>query len=284
MKKGRVQYLAGRSYKKLGEYSRAMALDFDKEAIHDFRVEYKKLRAFFRLVNERSGRKKIKITKKLKEVYTLAGNLRDQQLQQARATEAAIEKLHQLPGNFLFSEPGITQMKSTLQELLAYGPVKKCKKKTDALLPGSFKLQSFPAYLQNKCSAVRAILLGGILTDDRIHAIRKILKDLVYNLEIYRREDHFPPGTWKEKVAGYFNPLLQEMGDYQDKCTGLALVESFWLEHLHTAYGAAAACIRDEWENKKTSMKERLVNKLTADGVLATGRPGDIPLSLDIGL
>jgi CHAD domain-containing protein len=284
MKKSRVKYLAGRFYKKLGEYSREMALDFDKDTIHDFRVEYKKLRAFFRLVNGEAGKKKIQVAKNLKEVYSLAGSLRDQQLQQARMSEVAKEKLLHPHGNFIFFEPEITEMKSRLKELLATDPVNKCKKKTDKLLPGHCKLSSFSSYFKKKCSAVEEILLAGLLTDERIHAIRKILKDLVYNLEIYRLEDRFPPGTWKEKVADYYNPLLEEMGDYQDKCTAIALIEWYWLQHLHTEDRELAAFIKEEWEKEKTTMRQLLIRKLKADQVLATGNPAYIPLSLDIGL
>ncbi len=276
--------MAGRFYKKLGEYSREMVLDFDKETIHNLRVEYKKLRAFFRLVNESTAKPLLQIPKKLKAVYSLAGALRDQQLQEIRVKETAQHRLSRLPGNYFLPGRQITEIKSGLRELLAANPLKKCKRKTGEAHLLGFTLDSFPEYFQHKCSAARGILLSGVLTDERIHAVRKILKDLVYNLEIYRLEDRLPAGTWKEKVADYFNPLLEDMGDYQDQCTAIALIESFWLHHLHTKHRDFAAFIKEEWEKEKTSIKARLVTKLKADQVIATGMLEDIPLTINIVL
>lgn len=284
MNRKHLKHIIKSHFKKIKKYSRRIPDDFDLETIHKFRVEYKKLRAFFRLVNESTGRSKIKIQKKLKNVYSLAGNLRDLQLQQARLDESAKANLSQLPEYYFFLGREMMEIKSRLLELLSAKPFKKNKKKRVVSAPGGFKLPGFSTYLQNNCNAARDILLAWQLTDERLHLIRKILKDLFYNLEIYRQADEFPPGTWKEKVAAYFNPLLDEMGDYQDKCTAISLIESYCKQHFHTSDRDLVDILMQDWLNEKSARKKLLVNRLQSDLVLATGSVQHIPLILETAL
>ncbi len=280
MKKSRVKHTAGIHYKKLGNYSREMALNFDKEAIHNFRVEYKKLRAFLRLVNDRLHHGKIKIPKKLKGVYAVAGVLRDHQLQQVRACETAKTTVDTRPGYYDVLAREITEIKKTLLLSLKISRFKKMKKKTGASIQHGITLQKFPLYLRGKCSDARGIILAGPLTEDKIHSVRKLLKDLFYNLEIYRQESQFPPGTWKEKVEEYFNSLLDEMGNFQDKCAAIVLIEQHLLQQQDTADREFMDFMRKEWMEEKKAMQARVVTRLNADVVLATGNADDIPLFL----
>lgn len=41
-------------YRKLNKHLKKITEDFDAEAIHQFRVEYKKLRAFLRMISQES--------------------------------------------------------------------------------------------------------------------------------------------------------------------------------------------------------------------------------------
>jgi CHAD domain-containing protein len=260
-----------------------MALDFNEDAIHNFRVEYKKMRAFYRLVNDGSGKRIMKVPKKLKKVYALAGMFRDRQLQQARLKEAAGATSTSLQEYYDALAQEMNEIRAGLLQLLQAKPPENRKKAAGSLHSG-FELQDFSAHFQRSCTRSWKILSQTPIPDEKLHQVRKVLKDLFYNLEIYRQEDKFPIGTWKEKVAEYFHPLLAEMGDYQDKCTALELLESYWLRHLGHENSRALLQLIDQWNHQKATMKIMLVEKLQADHVLATGVPGDIPLILDTGL
>jgi CHAD domain-containing protein len=281
MKKKPVEDIVYGFYKTLGHFSREMALDFNEDAVHNFRVEYKKMRAFFRLVNDGSGKIVLKVPKKLKEVYALAGMYRDRQLQQVRLLEAAksISTSFREYSDALSQE--MNEIRAGLLQLLAAKPLDNRKKRVAGSLHSSIKLQVFSHTLQRSTAMAREILSQPPIPDRKLHQVRKVLKDLFYNLEIYRQADKFPIGTWKEKVAEYFNPLLAEMGEYQDKCTAIELLESYWLQHLDSEIAKPLLQLMDEWNNQKTAMKIRLVEKLKADHVLATGEPADIPLILE---
>jgi CHAD domain-containing protein len=284
MKKKRLKNLTSRFYKTLEECSREVALDFNEEAVHDFRVAYKKMRAFFRLVNARYGKRMMKVPKQLKEIYSLAGMFRDRQLQLTRLCEAAPA------GPLSFQEYHealaweMSEIRSQLLQLLTATSLHDTPKPAVEQLGSNFKLEDFSSYMRQSCTSAREILALTPLPDERLHKIRKILKDLFYNLEIYSQEGKFPLGTWKEKVAGYFNPLLRELGEYQDKCTAIELLESYWLQHLDNTEIAQIADVKDEWNRDKTTMKLRLVTQLTADRVITTGDLREIPLIVHTGL
>ncbi len=74
------------------------------------------------------------------------------------------------------------------------------------------------------------------------------------------------------------------MGGYQDKCTAIALMESYWLKHIDHGINKPFMLIMDEWNNEKGATKILLVQKLKADPVLTKGEAGDIPITLDTGL
>jgi CHAD domain-containing protein len=72
----------------------------NKDAIHEWRVDYKKLRALIRLGAEH--KKKLEIPSSLKEVYSVAGEIRDRQMQ--------MERMLQWFGNETLFPPSYTSM------------------------------------------------------------------------------------------------------------------------------------------------------------------------------
>ena len=75
-------------FKKLEKKFNKVIPNFELEAIHKFRVEYKKLKAFFRMVgNESKIKNKFRFSSKLKKAYQISGIIRDLQLQQIRISD-----------------------------------------------------------------------------------------------------------------------------------------------------------------------------------------------------
>ncbi len=238
------------------------------------------MRAFIRLVQEGSGKRKVQMPKKLKKMYALAGAIRDAQLQEQRLQQSAAELVPLLRDEVLGIDRAMMEIKSALPLMAAGDVLQKNKKKLIGRVAHAFELPGFAVYFAHQCNAVHQLLHTVPLTDDRIHAIRKILKDLIYNLDVYRKEDEFPPGTWKEKITAYFDPLLEQLGSYQDICTALDFVEVLWLQALHTHYRVPLASLKEKWAEEKSTQRKALVASLTSDRVLDTGRLEAIPISV----
>ena len=77
MNQEQIKHITNNHYRKLKKHIKKVSEYFNVEAIHQFRVEYKKLRAFLRMISqqhETAG--EIKISKKLKKGYNISGSIR----------------------------------------------------------------------------------------------------------------------------------------------------------------------------------------------------------------
>lgn len=265
-----IKHITNNHYRKLKKQIKIVAEDFDVEAIHQFRVEYKKLRAFLRMISqqhEMAG--EIKISKKLKKGYNISGSIRDLQLQQQRIMAATKQELKKPQAYISLLQKEIEKLQPELSEIFLEKPVTASKNKTDASIPDEFPLNSFRNFVQKKWEAIYAIIASRHFSDDNIHAIRKSLKDLFYNLKIYEGEEHelLSLSIWKGKDEQYFNEILDELGSFQDKCTAIALLKSYWLNKLNTYNRELLERIKKEWVKDKVNMKRLLVKELKADVV-----------------
>ena len=271
MNQEQIKHITNNHYRKLKKQIKTVNEDFDVEAIHQFRVEYKKLRAFLRMISQQKEMAgEIKISKKLKKSYNISGCVRDLQLQQQRILEATKQELKKPQAYISLLQKEIEKLQPELSEIFLEKPVTESKKKTDASIPDKFKLNSFRNFVQKKWEAIYAIIASRHFSEDNIHAIRKSLKDLFYNLKIYERVEHelLSLSIWKGKDEQYFNKLLDELGSFQDKCTGIALLKSYWLNSLNTYNRKLLERIKKRWVTDKVRMKKMLVKKLKADVVL----------------
>ena len=94
MNQEQIKHITNNHYRKLKKHIKKVSEDFNLEAIHQFRVEYKKLRAFLRMIlQDHVTAGEIKISKKLKKGYNISGSIRDLQLQQQRILEVIKQEL-----------------------------------------------------------------------------------------------------------------------------------------------------------------------------------------------
>src|SRR6185369_6950007 len=80
MKKRDLQKVVAKRLSNIEKYSKQIPGHFTAEDIHELRVEYKKLRAFTRLLQLAKGGGHLDIPAKLKSLYHAAGETRDIQL------------------------------------------------------------------------------------------------------------------------------------------------------------------------------------------------------------
>lgn len=271
MDRAQIKNITDSRYRKLKKHIENVADSFDPEAIHLFRVEYKKLRAFFRMLSQ--GDKsagEIKILKKLKKAYNVSGSIRDLQLQQQRITEAAKKEPKPPRGYLNLVQKEIDKLKPELLDIISENPVAECKKKTDAAVPVEFSDLQFNSFIKRKQADVTAVIEAGYFSDDTIHSVRKNLKDVFYNLKIYKASGTDVSPVDKGKGEKYFDQLLNELGDFQDKCTAIALLKSYWINSLNTYNRELLASIKKTWVKEKVNLKKLLIKKLKTDIALYT--------------
>ena len=276
MNREQLKHTIHGQYGKLKKNARKILPAFDAEVIHQFRVSYKKSRAFSRMISVENGKdRQIKIPGKLKKIYHVLGSIRDLFLQQQRTLEASREDQHTPQSYLNLLQQEIERLKSILSEILLKKPFYKSKKKLDALIPDEFTDVAFKEYMKNKWVAISAIISSENFSDTTIHTIRKNLKDLFYNLKIFRPGDNDTVSAllWNGKDEPYFTTLLDDLGNFQDKSMAIALIKPGWIKSLHILDRQQLERIKKQWMKEKALVKKSLLNKLHVDFAQAAGSP-----------
>jgi len=230
-----------------------MANGLDAETIHRFRVSYKKLRAFLRMLNSRkSAAKKLKLTKMLKSCYHVAGAIRDTQLQQRRIKAPAAYGI--------LLKQKITALTPLLAKHVVLKPVAKAKKKILRKIPHSFSLEEFDQYSSKKWREVNSIISQARFDDTCIHTIRKYLKDIFYNQALFEKDKK----KSRNKRVRSTDGLLDELGKFQDKNVALSFLTGEWLQKSSPSGREKLQQAKAQIESEKEVMKKKLVNVLTS--------------------
>lgn len=263
MTKEEIKHIVNQYFRKLKKQYESIDPRFEAEAIHQFRVAYKKLRAFFRLVSVETG-EKLKIPNKLKKSYKALGAIRDLQLQQHRIKE--IVKLRPKKLQVYQTKLGkeIQQQKREMKDSLSQGFIWDAKKRTVGELPPKLSRNIPKDFVQVKQSNNNNIINSGDFSDDNLHSIRKNLKDIYYVEEIFNeknknRSSRRNGDNQEEDPAKEF---LDKMGDFQDKRTGIALIKNSWLMQFSKNDREILTQIKLGWMKDKLNMKRSLLRKL----------------------
>jgi len=265
MKKEALKHISTNHYRKIQKHLDRIAKNMDGEEIHQLRVEYKKLRAFFRMLSSSPRvKEEIKVSKKLKQLYSLYGSVRDLQLQQKRVKEAAKKDTGKIKAYLDLLQSKIDETRPEIQDILSKKPVQESKKKTNAGLPDKFLKDDFHHFVEHKWSSVYAMLASGHFSDDNIHSIRKHLKDLFYNLKEYEGKEYkvLSSSVWKGQDEKFIAELLDELGTFQDRCTSISLLKAYWLKRFALPTKKFLDELKLQWLKEKAGMKRRLVKKL----------------------
>src|SRR6478735_6366663 len=159
MDQAQIKHLNKQFYRKIKKATDDIA-NFDADKIHQFRVSYKKWRAFFRLiVMYEEGAKEIKISKKLKKAYHLSGTIRDLQLQVQRMKADGENNQVQPTGYIDLLKEEEKNLKPELMALFDDGALTETKKKTDSLMPEDFPDKGYIDFIQRKWSVIVAMVI-----------------------------------------------------------------------------------------------------------------------------
>ncbi|HEY0433993.1 MAG TPA: CHAD domain-containing protein, partial [Chitinophagaceae bacterium] len=189
--------------------------DFDIDANHDFRTAIKKLRAFVRLTNLSLPDTSNKIPRRIRSFYHAAGDLRNLQLHARRLTEIC--------RTMAIDEPGAYQDALADQQEFAR---KKMKDAAETLSPDNFEKlckHTPPAlhaamkrrFVRDNIGRLVGLLALPFLTDELLHEVRKIIKDLVYNYECLASEIKFLVPSPLNRLE-FMEDITQKLGDLQD--------------------------------------------------------------------
>jgi CHAD domain-containing protein len=231
---------------------------FDQEDIHDLRVNYKKTRAFLRLLQLEKGAGGLHLPDKLKAVYQVNGKVRDLQL--------FLAELHTL--GIAPALPSCTtrwnqQLFSHKEEAVRTIEALHFKKLLNDLikeLPRQLHDDTIKKFMQQKIAAIHIVLLAADNEKD-IHTIRKQVKDIVYTMRIYENDwaIPFPVSGWKSEKE--LSDLASTLGDFNDRCLAISLLQSGYNAECGENEKSKLQQLEKEWELQKETQQQQLLQQ-----------------------
>lgn len=284
MKQHDAIHVLEKRYRNLKRYYPDILEEFDVEAIHHFRLDVKKLRAFLRLLNacgkQQNG---LQIGNKLHDFYHAAGIVRCLQLQKVMVQQWCRQFHYAEPLTYL----SILYLKEEDAKVILRmaGQIFSVDKEESRVMKAArhgLDGQMEESFVTLKKAALLQCFSANELNDEIFHTIRKVLKDLLYvwNYVAPFFEEVFGP---KSLTRDACIQLTDCLGDFQDVCIALTFLtkeyvdavqdlhESAVLQRLHTYCVGRKA----ELEHKIVFMLQPLRKRLLGSGRL----PGPVSAS-----
>jgi CHAD domain-containing protein len=266
MDKSDPKNIIKKHYRKLNKIIKIVNEHFETESIHQLRVEYKKLRAFLRMISEeKDSGQKIKIPGKLKKAYHIAGSIRDLQLQCENIFAITKEETKKPESYLNLLQKEIKKLQPRFSNIPLEKAITESVKKADELLSEEMSTIHPGKFINNNCTAIIAIIISRNFTDVNMHAIRKHLKDIFYTIQkpkdVNQEIKLYTPGILNTEKK-YFDELLEEFGNLQDKVTSLILLQEQWLHSLNTSDRQILFRIKRNIAIDKKKIRSSIINKL----------------------
>lgn len=265
MNKQSPAHIIHKFFKRLTKYSAKIKEDDSGEAIHLFRIEIKKLRAFLRLLSlELREDDELKLPPEIKKMYKYAGKLRERRLHRKRI-EAAGKNIQpsfrSIRGNWKVD----TEKKAGKEHKWLSGKdfsvaERGLKKK----LPDEPGNDAVNAFFRLKIDNILTLINKGSYTTSELHAIRKSLKDIIYTIKLYRTEmkvnlSFIFRDKRREELAAH---LAHELGTYNDLCSDISFLKKAMKKNDDHNAKKEMQSLYNIWLAGKRKLKKKIVKSI----------------------
>ncbi|WP_207493395.1 CHAD domain-containing protein [Aridibaculum aurantiacum] len=192
--------------------------DFDTGAIHDFRIEVKKLRAFLGLIGYHyQSVITPTLTKKIKNFYGYVGIIRNLQLQQQLVIDYCTMNSNSVPEEYLakLKREEIYWKKQALDCMSNDTNFNEDEEMMVGNLPYQANEQAIKRYVADKLYELET-LLAATYKEIKIHQVRKLLKNLLFNWHFF--PVNALPAALDKKEIIY---VVQTLACFRDKCIAI---------------------------------------------------------------
>lgn len=263
MKKSAVAHIIEKRCRHLQRQQEQLIAGFAMEANHNFRVEVKKLRALLRLLRH-SHSPDLQLPKSLRLFYRSVGEVRSLQLQREMVQAVCQDLACPVPVGYLSLLYGKEKLaRKHVKENARDVSISRLRHQLTRLLPPGLRKADVQDFVEQKRVQLVGYLNLTHLTDEALHNIRKLLKDLLYVwpwIESVLATSLFPEQFSKTNCMR----LAEQLGKFQDCCTSLSFFSPAYLAGLPVEEQKKVAVIRQECIRKKEEQKEGIIEALLA--------------------
>jgi len=216
-------------YAKIDKALKRVVPGFAPEDIHQFRLQVKKLRSYLGLVA--TVKQKgiwLKLPTKLHQFYIAIGAVRNLQLQQQRISPLFNERFSPVLTPYLhFISASMDNAVARAKKLARRK--KNFAKERDKLvkqLPSKLRPATSRKFIRHRIDKLKALMQPSSLSDESLHFVRKLLKDILYTWPYTTKKNSGIPEQElmsREEI----DSIIKVLGSFRDKCEGLDLL------HVH---------------------------------------------------
>jgi CHAD domain-containing protein len=271
MKKKTIEESIAKRCDKINKLQDKLAVKFDMEEIHELRLEVKKIRATFRLLNENDHQEKIRLPHRLKDLYDSVGMIRNIQLLREKISKEAsnpndaivLATLTQLN----FDENGWKEKAAKYSKGKSVIKKKKILKRITTVVDE----KTVKKFTRKKLSEMQA--QGSIdFSDNALHSVRKILKDFTYAWS-YIEKSATSAMPIALRTQDKVKALTEMIGDFQDTRVFLDILHVDNRVEQPTQNGSAAMeNFKYNLFQQKRKLKKQIQNRLNHINLQAAAR------------
>ena len=253
-----------RSYfKKLNKNACIIEKDFNEEAIHLFRIDVKRLRAFLRMM--RLGAEEpneLKFPREFKKMYSLTGKIRDRQLFLGRLQEknkTSDNKLNNTISSLKQELEGLTSKKDQILTKNEFAVIGEKIKKN---IPSKINEEVLENFFFQKLHVISEIIAKAVKKDKDLHNLRKNLKDILYIIGIFGGDVKLPLRflCWDKAELKNAEELSHKLGLFNDTDTALSFLKPADIKKSDTGEKELLLFLRREFLAEKRKLKKELLN------------------------
>lgn len=242
-----------------------MKKGFNEKAIHLFRVDVKKLRAFLRMIRPVAEEPdQLKFTGKFKKLYSLTGKIRDRQLCLKRIKEYNKARDNKLRNKIYVLEKEIEEFAEKRDDFLTKREFAEIEEKIIKQIPvisGDVFMKNF---FQQRLNVINEIVSKGEFKDKELHSIRKSIKDIIYITRIFRDglKAPRPFPFWNETELKKAENLSHTLGLFNDACIALSFLVPADIKKADTGEKEHLQSVRRQWLAEKQKLKKDILNDI----------------------
>lgn len=262
MKKAYLADVIKKHGRRIRRYGKQLPGSFDPEMVHDLRVEYKKLRAFIRLLQEGKGGRDLEMPADIRNMYHAAGRVRDLQLfvPQVAAKEAVDGIVLAEYGGYL--QQRLFRAKESLVRVIENMHAGKGVDQLTRALPATLEDKIIRRFIHRKIASVHVIMLA-LEQDRELHSIRKQLKDILLNIRLFDSDwgISFPVTAWRSEKR--LTEVASLLGDYNDRCRALSFLSESMIYTLPDVEKGLLRNWRADMLHEKETIRQQVVEQLS---------------------
>lgn len=229
MKEKEIVEVVENRFKTINKLSHKIIKEFNTDDIHNFRVEVKKLRAFFRLLDTEKEMEQPLIPKLLKTFYGYIGIIRNIQLHRHNLFKYITDYKIEKPDEYL-TVLGAEQnyWQKDAEDLMEDNNFDETEETILKRLPGKLEKSAIKKFIEKKLDELKT-QLADVKDDVIIHTIRKILKDILYTWDYIKHHADLPAAISKEEDLKLFT---SQLGSFRDKSIQLEFLQPQYLDKI----------------------------------------------------